>query len=1168
MTMKFLSRMSWAALARWFAAGAMMCLSASSFGGTADIGNVPPPTMSSSNVRPNLLFILDNSGSMASDFVPDDVGNDDGYLCFGYSGHNGVFFNPSLTYSPPALAGGGNYANASFSGAKSDGYVASSSTLDLSQPLNLPHTYTTSQSDNCTKNASGCSNSSSTTSDGKEINVSVSCSKRSSTCSRTTTVVQHYYYATLNAGATDNCTDANYSAVISLPLTQRQNYANWYQYYRTRMLMMRSASGLVFANLDPTRYRIGFTTISYTGTSDGSSFLNVNDFDKDYGGGVTQKSKFYSVLYGQTPSGSTPLRPSLVKAGQYFAKKVSNQSYDPMQYSCQRNYTLLSTDGYWNTGSEPGQPYYVPKRLDGTAIGDVDGASGVVRPMYDASHAKNSLSDIAKYWYDTDLRTSDLGNCTSSTTGADVCQNRTPKPGDTSPVYQNMSTFTLGLGVPGVLNYQSNYASATSGDYADIVSGAKNWPDPLSSSSSGYANTGNTVTSRIDDLWHAAVNAGGTYYSARDPAALTAGLTDALQRIDAQAGASAAAATSTLEPTGGVDQLFVPSYETKTWVGNISAYHYGTDPQTGAATIGGLMWQASSTLSLQTSRRIVMFDSTASNKLKDFTYSNLSTSQQAYFNGLCASGNYKLNQCATLTSNALAQVTGANVVNYLRGSNQYELWQPVQDNQVFRSRKGANGQWTPLGDIVDSRPTFVGKPPFSYQDNGYSDFQANNTSREQVLYVGANDGMLHAIRASDGYEEWAYVPTQLIPNLYHLADESYSTSHRFYVDSSPVMGDVYDGTRWRTILVGGLGAGGTGYYALDVTDPIHPVALWEFTDNDMGLTFGRPVIGKNQAGQWIVAFTSGYNNTSGDGNGHLYVLSAITGTQISKLNTYVSPNTPAGTSGSPSNLGQIQPWVDDERDNTMQLIYGADMQGNVWRFDFDGRLSGPATLLLGTAKGPTGAAQPITVTPMLSGIKNQSTFHVVSVATGRYLGISDLSDTNVQSVYTFKDALGSTGLGNFRADANMVRQVLNSSHQISSPASVDWTTQHGWYMDFDQSVGERVDVDMALQVGVLTVATTVPQPTPCSPGGTSWLYNLNADSGSAYTSTTASNVLIVGVTDITETGHDQAGTEERGLSSLIVRSDGSVDMSPVVGLQSGPAGTPIAYRSSWRELVN
>ena len=120
---------------------------------------------------------------------------------------------------------------------------------------------------------------------------------------------------------------------------------------------------------------------------------------------------------------------------------------------------------------------------------------------------------------------------------------RTPKPGDTSPVYQNMSTFTLGLGIPGELNYQIDYASATTGDFADIVKGDKDWPDPSSSSYHGFADPSNTVTERIDDLWHAAVNGRGYYYSAGDPASLISGLTDALQRIDAQAGASASAAT-------------------------------------------------------------------------------------------------------------------------------------------------------------------------------------------------------------------------------------------------------------------------------------------------------------------------------------------------------------------------------------------------------------------------------------------------------------------------------------------------------------------------------------------------------------------------------------------------------------------------------------------------
>jgi type IV pilus assembly protein PilY1 len=148
-----------------------------------------------------------------------------------------------------------------------------------------------------------------------------------------------------------------------------------------------------------------------------------------------------------------------------------------------------------------------------------------------------------------------------------------------------------------------------------------------------------------------------------------------------------------------------------------------------------------------------------------------------------------------------------------------------------------------------------------------------------MVYVAANDGFLHALNASTGEEMWAYAPTAVLPNLYQLANTNYQ--HRYYVDGSVVVGDVKSGTTWKTLLVGGLNAGGKSYYAMDVTDPANPKALWEFTDPRLGYSYGNPIITKLQNGTWVVLVTSGYNNGtslgSHDGQGVLYVLNAATG---------------------------------------------------------------------------------------------------------------------------------------------------------------------------------------------------------------------------------------------------------------------------------------------------
>ena len=200
-----------------------------------------------------------------------------------------------------------------------------------------------------------------------------------------------------------------------------------------------------------------------------------------------------------------------------------------------------------------------------------------------------------------------------------------------------------------------------------------------------------------------------------------------------------------------------------------------------------------------------------------------------------------------------------------------------------------------------------------------------------MLYVGANDGMLHAFNAtntgSGGSEVWAVIPSPMLPNLYRLADTEYSEGHTYFVDSTPAYGDVFDKHAtvgsdlcstaitagiakdcWKTVLVGGYGAGGRGYYAMDITNPATPKALWEFNWSDtcydssvpsthsadchIGLSFGQPLITKLVDSTWVVLLPSGLNNVNapakaGDGKGYLYVLDAITGKILKKISTGV-----------------------------------------------------------------------------------------------------------------------------------------------------------------------------------------------------------------------------------------------------------------------------------------
>lgn len=1087
------------------------------------------------------MFVLDDSGSMDFDYLPDEVNYNN--LCFGAASINRIFYDPTKRYVAPPKGDGTNYPDSSFSNAKIDGFAPISIALNLGNVVNLSTPTTEISNNNFSK----------------------------------------FYYSTHTASGAPKCSNgynrndfaivaASSAIVAPKGVDALTNYANWYSYYRTRMLTTRSAAGRVFSDIDATRFRIGFSTIH---TTTDNEFLSIANFDSG-----THKAEFFARLYGTRPSGFTPLRSALSRAGRYYANKIPNQT-DPVQYSCQRNYTILSTDGYWNSNDEPSG---WNEQLDSkSTIGNQDGpnVAGIARPQLDdvktgtttgGSGASDTLADVAMYYYNNDLRTPALGNCTGAISGQDVCNNNVSPVATDPATYQHMNTITLGLGVSGLLNYDPNYLTQSSGDFFNLKQGSKAWPNPI-------ANSG---AERIDDLWHAAVNGRGRYYSASDPAEVASSLEQSLQAIDSQRGSGAAAATSNLQPVAGDNFVFLATYQTKFWVGDLAALTI--DPITGIVSTAS-SWKAAARLNAKfmapntDSRQIFFFNDTSTNKLAQFNFTNLTaTGNIGKFTDFCSppNGIPIPDQCSAfglLESTAIAD--GSKLVSYLRGNSGDEN---MSGNtlKLFRNRIDDQGARNVLGDIVNSVPVYVKKPRFSYLDTGYSSFVASNSTRAGTVYTAANDGMLHAFDADTGDERWAYVPTAVMGNMRQLADESYPNRHRFLADGAPTVGDIYDGSAWSTVLIAGLNKGGRSYYALDVTDPAAPKALWEYSEADLGYTFGNPIITKLKSGTWVVMFSSGYSDgtLSGSGNGYLYVLNAKTGVLISKIPTYTTGTTAAGTTAAPSNLGAINAWVDRTFDNTVSRVYGADMLGNVWRFDVDDNL-GPAgneAFLLAQTLTSTGAVQPITTKPELSEIKVGGTrYALVSVGTGRYLAQSDLGDTTLQSVYTFKDTLSDTSLGVLRSNTGMVSQTLGAlttttrrARTIVSPKTVSWATQNGWYIDFGLSAGERVNVDMTSQLGILTVGTNIPETNACTTGGTSWLYFFDVTGGSFLSTSKDAvagyflgNSLIEGLTTIQNT----TGATQ----TIVVNNKGEITT------EDNPPPPPSANssrRTSWRELKN
>ena len=505
------------------------------------------------------------------------------------------------------------------------------------------------------------------------------------------------------------------------------------------------------------------------------------------------------------------------------------------------------------------------------------------------------------------------------------------------------------------------------------------------------------------------------------------------------------------------------------------------------------------------------------------------------------------------------------MIDFIRGQNGLED-ESTNTDRLFRDRVHA------LGDIVDTSPVFVRKPPFKYADSGYAAYVTSKANRTAMVYVGANDGMLHAFNAETGEEVWSYIPSEVVPSLYKLADAGYANNHRFFVDGPITVGDVYDSSAgaWKTVLIGGLGRGGKSYFALDISNPASPRALWEFgaasctqcstVDGDMGYSYGNAILTKRASdGRWIVAFASGYNNTGGDSKGRLYVVDAISGARLDEIITDNGVTDP-----SLSGIAKINNFVTNTLvDNSTQYVYGGDLGGSVWRFNLTARNS----VRLGRTPGTAGD-QPITVRPEIGRIQDSSgSYHrVVYFGTGRYLGLTDLtasstSSTVAQAFYAVKDT--GANLGDLTSvGANLVGQTLNAAvnpRTIPNPAPVDWTAKNGWYVTLP--VGERVNVDPRLQLGSLVAVSNTPKDDYCVVDGTGMLYVLDYKTGAAVSDSTMQVGFDVGSS--LATGLTLVRLPSGKLIAIVTEADTTVRAMDV-RVASGIAGA--VRRLGWREL--
>lgn len=574
-------------------------------------------------------------------------------------------------------------------------------------------------------------------------------------------------------------------------------------------------------------------------------------------------------------------------------------------------------------------------------------------------------------------------------------------------------------------------------------------------------------------LINTARQGGGRFIAATDGPSLKKAFDQVISDATTLDAAAAAVAVTNAQITNGTVG-YASSYVSGSWYGDLEAY--GLDITTGLQS-GTRKWSARDQLNDQ-----VAVSGHAARKIATWSGS--------------AGIAFKAGNVAGV-SDAL--------VNYTRGDR-------TGEGTTFRQRVHL------LGDIINAEPLVV------------------NYSGGAVVFQAANDGMLHAFdgrvdvmeggRQVGGRELWAYVPRLVHGKLAGRAAPTFF-EHQYLVDGTPAIAEVTGVGSVARLLVGGLGKGGAGYYALDITsgtaaDEAAAVAkvLWEFRPTNMGYSFGTPLIVRTAAG-WRVVVASGLRNDTnvdgvgGDGRGRVWVLNPANG-NVEKV--FVTP-AGFGTGTDSIGLAHLAKPQNLTGAAIVRHVYGGDLKGNVWRFDLDAASNSTAVQVAAVRDG-NNVAQPISAPLVVSPVAASATKYFIYFGTGQYFSVDDVPGTSTpnatssqrQTVYgivddtsiaapTLPSIRGTNGNScptngaNAGGNGDLVCQSISGTTASHNP--VDLTTRRGFYLDIPMA-GGRVNTQAALTSGgTLVVVVNVPSNVTCEPGGTSFLLQLAGATGGA-----------------------------------------------------------------------
>ena len=1009
-----------------------------------------------------------------------------------------------------------------------------------------------------------------------------------------------------------DCTDNGDGTATCSYAQEIQNFANWFSYYRKRNLTAKAAFSNAIAPTETAR--IGYATINNHNPHNTAANLRVASMNISPASG--NKKILLDRLFSTIPSGGTPLRMALRQTGQYFECRANDifgstsntspgNSDCPVEPApagqCQQNYTILMTDGFWNSHN-PG-------------VGNTDDDGGNFAGGAFGDTFSDTLADVAMDYYQRDLHASLSDDVPA--TNRDIARYL----GSATPfetMHQHMQTYSVGFGVNGQLDADPPDPSTP---FA--------WPQAVA----------DTVTT-VDDLRHAAYNGRGQFLSAANPIQLVNAMQEIFDDIASATGTATAVAFNTQEIESGT-LVFRASFNTKTNEGDLVAQQLNADGTIDPTIVWSAAEQLDSKINSSSDSRVIVTyknNGDATSTGIPFQWAELNTTQQGLLDtpqptGVAASTN-------TFGDERLA---------YLRG--QYQNEGSNGNNGEFRERADVGGK---LGDIVHSTPVFVGKPQFLNRSGGaypttslYADFVAAKANRPEVTYVGANDGLLHAFNTSDGSELFAYVPDILMKDLSELTDPNYA--HRFYVDLSPAINDVYftptRGTNagalsWNTVLVGGLGAGGKGYYALNVTNPADldteaeakNNVMWEFSEaddggvgnSDLGFTFSQPIITMSNLDDgsgnkvWVAIFGNGYNSTSADGDSALYILRLDGGldgvwtpnVDFFKVSTGYGKAESADTH-TPNGIGGVRA-VDINSDGTVDYVYAGDLQGNLYRFDLTSSIATNwtnAPKLLFTARYKAGDAfprdivQPITTSPVVVEHPDNPGELIVITATGSWMTTDDATNTEIQSIYGIWDDMSNNPTVSMSSTSNqLVEQVFTNYSTLEDGYTVRSLTNNavnwkntgnaankvkGWYIDLDvpaagggvvEYPGERAVRNLQLRGGVLFVNTVIPKDTAaCSTGvggfelgfnpitggsGSDVIFDINADNSFSESDNIGDQAgdanIVTGVRFDNGTPSDAAFIGSRRMTQV---------GDDVRSFKTNTGESPNTGRTSWREIT-